>query len=36
MNNLEKEMQIHNELSKERGPFLTSKSMKNLRFSNER
>ena len=28
INNLEKDMQMHNKLSKERGPFLASKSMK--------
>ena len=35
MNNLEKNMQIHNELSKERGPFLASKSMRKSKSSNQ-
>ena len=36
MNNLEKDMQIHNKLSKEMGPFLTSKSIRNSKSSNQR
>ena len=35
MNNLEKYMQIHNKLSKERGPFLASKSMRKSKSSNQ-
>ena len=34
MNSLEKEIQKHNELSKERGPFLASKSMRKSKSSN--